>query len=782
MRKLGLAAAGLMTAGLMLAGQATAAVPTYTFVRLHELTASADDIATRIGDGGDVLVFRDSDGDFELIGLRDRMPLFIAEEGFGRGTLMVGSAPSETGPIGVAANGDALWLGNWDADDPRQQSLMLSNGVIDFLGLAVRLDGQAGFLSRLADINAIGDVAYARNLGAQFELSRWQASTSTTTNLATCTNMGAPALSAEGTLAFECWTGAAGTIFRGISAPFTTFVDSASFTPANAGRNNVVGITSAGVVGFLHTGGSTNGLFLKGASTPVYLGAQGTCAIQAFNEQSLFLCDDSGGGSISIRSEAANPISTHTVISDGAALLGGTIDRIYANSADINAHGQISFAADVERTIEGSPTLVTEILLAAPSFCDADADAWCAANDNCPTTKNPEQLDTDGDGLGDVCDNCPANANPGQADANSDGRGDACTPCTLAGPGMPICGTRVAPPGGETFTVFVPIGAFPARPVLHGTTRPNVAGLVTDVSIIDDTPPPGDIDNTCEGGIYPVGSFGFRRQSEADGDGHMAVRLFDSYPYAANRVGAICEVVITASAAGSYSYWLETTTATPTKKPEDYSVTSTEVEFPVDLNDETNIEFIDEAQNHRFLYAGTGGQNFGTCVFEPDPPFGDNEFSVVYSSSPGPGWDCCTFQFDGVDGVPSSVGQIVLDLNGPLPPPDSDHDGFLAPCDSCDFIANDQFDRGRVGPGGFDGIGDACQCTEVTNDGIVNAADVLRVRQHLTGSSPLGPTELARCSGIGAPAECTMRTVAVMTRAIGGGLPAVAQVCDAALP
>jgi hypothetical protein len=628
-------------------------------------------------------------------------------------------------------------------------------------------------------MNAGGDVAYARFLGAQSQLTRWQASTGATTALTTCTNMGKPAMNSSGTIAFECWTGSNGSIFRGTSAPFTTFVDSTSFTPANVGRNVPFGITSAGVVGFLHTGGSTNGLFVKGAGAPVYLGAQGSCTIQAFNEQSLFLCDN--GSSISIRSEATNFVSPHTVISEGDALAGGVVIDLYPQSSDMNAHGQISFVAEVERPHpEGGTELVPIVVLAAPSFCDADADGYCAVHDNCPVNANKEQIDADGDGIGDVCDNCPVVANADQADSNGDGRGNACGACTTAGPGVPICGTRVVGAGGDTFDISVPIGAFPARPVLHGITRSNTPGLVVDVSIVD--PSPGDFENTCSGGIFPPASFGFRSQSEADGDGHMAVRIFDSYPYAANRVGATCLVRITASgAAGTYRYVLETTTATPTKKPEDYSVTGNPVEFPVDLNNESNIEFIDEATNHRFLYSGTGGANFGTCGFDPTPPQGD-EFTISYTSATGPGWDCCTFQFDGVDGVPSAVGQIVLDLNGSAPVPDPDTDGFLSPCDSCDFIANDQFDRGRVGSTVPDGIGDACQCTELTNDGTVNAADVTRLRQHLAGSSALGATQLARCSGIGGPTDCTVRTMAVMRRALGGLLPPVAQVCDAAVP
>jgi len=70
----------------------------------------------------------------------------------------------------------------------------------------------------------------------------------------------------------------------------------------------------------------------------------------------------------------------------------------------------------------------------ADPFNDIDLDGACGDVDTCPFTTNSGQLDTDVDGVGDACDNCTSVPNPSQLDADGDGLGDACDPC----PGDPV--------------------------------------------------------------------------------------------------------------------------------------------------------------------------------------------------------------------------------------------------------------------------------------------------------------------------------------------------------
>jgi hypothetical protein len=68
---------------------------------------------------------------------------------------------------------------------------------------------------------------------------------------------------------------------------------------------------------------------------------------------------------------------------------------------------------------------------------DQDGDGYADSNDNCPSVPNRDQIDSNDDGVGDACDddgdgvrngqdNCPDTPNPDQVDSDNDGEGDAC--------------------------------------------------------------------------------------------------------------------------------------------------------------------------------------------------------------------------------------------------------------------------------------------------------------------------------------------------------------------
>jgi hypothetical protein len=74
--------------------------------------------------------------------------------------------------------------------------------------------------------------------------------------------------------------------------------------------------------------------------------------------------------------------------------------------------------------------------------------------------------------------------------------------------------------------------------------------------------------------------------------------------------------------------------------------------------------------------------------------------------------------------------------------------------------------------------GDACQCGDVTGDGIVNATDVQRAREHLTGRTLSGAFVLTRCDV--APGDtCDVADIAVMRRHVGAAPVMVTNSCDA---
>ncbi|MFI5317479.1 MAG: hypothetical protein ACHQ6T_17395, partial [Myxococcota bacterium] len=121
-----------------------------------------------------------------------------------------------------------------------------------------------------------------------------------------------------------------------------------------------------------------------------------------------------------------------------------------------------------------------------------------------------------------------------------------------------------------------------------------------------------------------------------------------------------------------------------------------------------------------------------------------------------------------------------------LPAPDGDGDGTCNLGDNCPYVANPtQADDGTVGSAIPDGIGDACQCGDVTGEGVVDASDVFSYRSHLANPAglPFVGAAAVKCSVAGAiSTDCDILDVVVMQRALLGQAPGIGQVCAAALP
>lgn len=108
--------------------------------------------------------------------------------------------------------------------------------------------------------------------------------------------------------------------------------------------------------------------------------------------------------------------------------------------------------------------------------------------------------------------------------------------------------------------------------------------------------------------------------------------------------------------------------------------------------------------------------------------------------------------------------------------PDEDGDGVPDASDNCRYRAN----PGQQNANG-DAAGDACQCGDLTSDGLLSGADVAALRAHLTQQSPLSATALERCSVRGSSTSCDVADAAVLRRALESTplAPGIALVCSA---
>ena len=124
--------------------------------------------------------------------------------------------------------------------------------------------------------------------------------------------------------------------------------------------------------------------------------------------------------------------------------------------------------------------------------------------------------------------------------------------------------------------------------------------------------------------------------------------------------------------------------------------------------------------------------------------------------------------------------------------PDTDGDGSRDMCDVCPFVSDpNQTDSGGVGTSQEDGIGDACQCGDVTGDGVVDEEDWSGIRGGLAGF-PYAVIHADHCSVSGAidaglltsgmRRDCDEADAARIARALLGYGPSLGQSCAAAAP
>ena len=123
-------------------------------------------------------------------------------------------------------------------------------------------------------------------------------------------------------------------------------------------------------------------------------------------------------------------------------------------------------------------------------------------------------------------------------------------------------------------------------------------------------------------------------------------------------------------------------------------------------------------------------------------------------------------------------GQVQLTISGVMlsatlgspvliDPFDYDADGFADAIDNCQFVANaTQADTGGVGAGSApDGIGDACQCGDVSGNGLVTTADAKLIALSLL-VPPMAVLAMPQLCDVEGNPGCSTADAAIVSRAI----------------
>ena len=109
---------------------------------------------------------------------------------------------------------------------------------------------------------------------------------------------------------------------------------------------------------------------------------------------------------------------------------------------------------------------------------------------------------------------------------------------------------------------------------------------------------------------------------------------------------------------------------------------------------------------------------------------------------------------------------------------DSDGDGIYDSVDNCPNTSNaNQADSGGVDSNTPDGIGDACQCGDISGDGKITNTDSVLIRRHLLGQPSNFQADFCDVNGDG---QCTNTDAILIQRALLGLPPGLQQSCVAA--
>jgi hypothetical protein len=109
------------------------------------------------------------------------------------------------------------------------------------------------------------------------------------------------------------------------------------------------------------------------------------------------------------------------------------------------------------------------------------------------------------------------------------------------------------------------------------------------------------------------------------------------------------------------------------------------------------------------------------------------------------------------------AGQIAGDWDG---------DGVADAADNCPYAANPgQEDRGGVNSSSPDGVGDACECGDVSGNGRVNGQDVIAIRRHDLGIAPNPLFALACNCDVSGNGLCNGQDSNAVKRAALGATP-----------